>query len=58
MENGRNCHERDTCLKVGTKNLLIFHKSFLKELVEPLTYGACESKFPGKLGIVVLLLTS
>ena len=32
MENGRNCHERDTCLKVGTKNLLIFHKSFLKEL--------------------------
>ena len=55
MENGRNCHERDTCLKVGTKNLLIFHKSFHKELVEPLTYGACESKFPGKLGIVVLL---
>ena len=55
MENGRNCHECDTCLKVGTKNLLIFHKSFLKELVEPLTYGACESKFPGKLGIVVLL---
>ena len=55
MENGRNCHERDTCLKVGTKNLLIFHKSFLKELVEPLTYGTRESKFPGKLGIVVLL---
>ena len=58
MENGRNCHERDTCLKVGTKNLLIFHKSFLKELVKALTYGACESKFPRKLGIVVLLLTS